>query len=53
MEDFVRLNLSASEDFCCLLPTFVNSLVIDQEQLEVGPDLNPDCLTLMVFLEEF
>ena len=53
MEDFVRLNLSAGEDFCHLLLTFVNSLVVDQAQLEVGPDLNPNCKTLMVFLKEF
>ena len=37
----------ASSDFCCLLITFLpNSLDPDQDQLNVGPDLDPNCLTL-------
>ena len=34
-------------DFCCLLIIFTNSLDVDS----VGPDLYPDCLTLIVFLK--
>ena len=36
----------ASGDFCCLLITFANSLDPDQDQQNVGPDLDPNCLTL-------
>ena len=32
--------------------TFTNSLETDQARQNVGPDLNPNCLTLMVFLKE-
>ena len=32
--------------FCCLLKTFANSLDPDQAQQNVGPDLDPNCLTL-------
>ena len=33
--------------------SLANSLDPDQARLNVGPDLGPDCLTLMVFLKEF
>ena len=35
-----------SDDFCRLLMTFANSLDPDQAQHYVGPDLDPNCLTL-------
>ena len=35
-----------SWDFCHLLITFANSLEPDQGRQNVGPDLDPDCLTL-------
>ena len=37
----------------CLLKTFANSLDPDQNQQNVGPHLDPNCLTLMVFLKGF
>ena len=36
----------ASGGFCCLLKTFENSLDPDQDRHSVGPDLDPNCLTL-------
>ena len=36
----------ASGDFCCLLITFASSLDPDQDQQIVGPDLDPNFLTL-------
>ena len=36
----------ASGDFCYLLITFANSLDPDQARQNVGPDLDPNCLTL-------
>ena len=39
---------------CCLLITFVNSLEPGQARYFVGPDLNLNCLTLLMhFLKEF
>ena len=38
-------SLLARGDFCCLLITFANSLDPDQAQQNVGPDLDPNCLT--------
>ena len=35
----------ASCDFCRLLITFANSLDPDQDQQNVGPDLDPNYLT--------
>ena len=35
-----------SGDFCRLLITFANSLDSDQARQNVGPDLDPNCLTL-------
>ena len=42
-----------SGNFSCLLITFANSLDPDQAQQHVGPDLDPSCLTLMIFLKDF
>ena len=39
--------------WCRLLITFANSLDPGQARQNVGPDLDPNCLTLMVFLKEF
>ena len=36
-----------------LLITFANSLDLDQARQNVRPDLDPNCLTLMVFLKYF
>ena len=36
----------ASGDFCRLLITFANSSDPDQARQNVGPDLDPNCLTL-------
>ena len=33
--------------------TFVNSLDPDQARRFVGPDLDPNCLTLIAFLKDF
>ena len=33
-------------NFCHLLITFANSLGPDQDQRTIGPDLDPNCLTL-------
>ena len=38
---------------CLLTITSANSLDPDQAQQNVGPDLDPNCLTLMVFQKEF
>ena len=38
---------------CRLLITFLNSLDPDQARLIFGPDLDPNHLTLIVFLKEF
>ena len=37
----------------CLPTTFANKLDPDQGRQSVGPDLDPNCLTLKVFLKEF
>ena len=39
------ISLPASGDFCHLLITFANSLDPDQARQNVGPDLDPNCLT--------
>ena len=41
------LSLLASDAFCHLLITFANFLDPDQEGQNVGPDLGPNCLTLL------
>ena len=38
-------SLPASGNFCNLLITFADSLDPDQAQQNVGPDLDPNCLT--------
>ena len=38
-------SFSSSGDFCHLLIIFANSLDPDQAQQNVGPDLDPNCLT--------
>ena len=40
----------ASSDFCQLLITFANSLDPDQDQQNVGPDLDSNRLTHLVVL---
>ena len=43
----------ASGDFYHLLITFANSLDLDQDRRNVGPDLDPNLFdTLIVFLKE-
>ena len=42
---FVFNFLPARGDICCLLLTFANSLDQDQARQNVGPDLDPNCLT--------
>ena len=42
---FVSNSLLARGDFRCLLITFANRLDPDQAQQNVGPDLDPNCLT--------
>ena len=46
-------SLPASGDFCRLLLIFANSFDPDQDRQDVGPDLDPNCLTLTVFLKDF
>ena len=46
-------NFVACGYFCRLLKTFANNLDPDQARQNVGPDLDPNCLTLMVFMQEF
>ena len=43
----------ASGDFCHLLITFANSLELDQDRQNVGPDLDPNCFTMIVFRKIF
>ena len=42
---FAFNSLPTRGDFCCLIITFANSLDPDQAQQNVGPDLDPNCLT--------
>ena len=56
LKDYRQMRVNsflASTEFCCLLITFTNSLDPNQDQQNVGPDLDPNCLTLIVFLKEF
>ena len=46
-------SLTANGEFCCLLKTFANSLDADQARKNVGPNLVPSCLTLMILLKAF
>ena len=45
----------ASDNFChrYMLLTFANDLDPDQDEQNVRPDLNPNHLTLIVFLKDF
>ena len=45
-------SLLASDNFCHLLITFANNLSADQAQQSIRPDLDLNCLTLMVCLKE-
>ena len=45
MGDF-NINSFLASGFCRPLTTFANSLDPDQDQRNVGPDLDPNCLTL-------
>ena len=38
----------ASGDFCLLLIIFANNLDPDHDSQNVGPDLDPNCLTLIL-----
>ena len=42
----LSLTFLGGGDFCHLLITFANSLDPDQDRQNVGPDLDPNCLTL-------
>ena len=54
MHRLVREHVSEENAYYSpLLITSTNSLDPDQARRDVGPDLNPNCLTLMVFLKEF
>ena len=55
-QDFIYsflLTLSLLAATCHLLITFANSLDPDQDRKNVSPDLDPNRLTLIVFLKEF
>ena len=43
----------ARGDFCQLQITFANSLDPDQDQQNIGPDLDSNHLTLSMFLKDF
>ena len=47
------ITLPASSEFCGLLATFANSLDPDLSRHSVRPDLDPSCLTLLLFLNEY
>ena len=47
------ISFFANANFCHLLITFANSLDPDEDRQKVGPDLGPNCLTLIVILKEF
>ena len=42
---FAFNSLPVSHDICHLLITFANNLDPDQARQNVGPDLDPNCLT--------
>ena len=42
-----RYLMLKKKEFCCLLLIFANSLDPDQARHVVGPDLDPNCLTLL------
>ena len=51
MSAFQLNSLPAGDIFCRLPITFANSVDPDQARHFVGPDLDPNCLTLMIFLK--
>ena len=51
MEVFVFISFLASGNYLLLI-TLANSLDPDQDRQNAGPDLDPNCLTLIVFLKE-
>ena len=51
--EYLINSFPASGDFCHLLITVAKSLDPDQARQNVGPDLDPNFLTLMVFLKDF
>ena len=54
LKELDKLNsFPASGEFCRLLLTFADSLGPDQAGQNIWPDLDPNCLTLMVFLKDF
>ena len=46
-------SLPTSDNTCYLLIALANSFDHDQAPQNVGPDLHPSCLTLMVLLKAF
>ena len=46
------LTLPTSGNFCHLLITFANSFDPDQARQNVGPDLDPNCLTMFDGIEK-
>ena len=50
--NFPTNSLPGRGEFCHLLLIFANSLDPDQARQNVGPDLDPNCFTLIVFLKE-
>ena len=48
-----HLTLLAGGDLYCLLITFANILDPDQDRQKVGPDLDPNHLTLIVLPKDF
>ena len=49
----LMISCHASGHICCLLITFTNSLDPGQDRQNVGPDLDPNCLTLMIMMVVF
>ena len=43
----------ARGNFCHLLITFANNLDPEQDRQNLGPDLDPNCLTLQYSVHEF
>ena len=44
---FPFILILASDDFCCMLIYFAKSFESDQDRQKVGPDLDPNHLTLL------
>ena len=49
----IQFTLCLLVTFSCLLITFATSLDPDQDRQNVGPDLDPNHLTLIVFLKDY